>query len=90
MMNLACVKTDALKKVKPLTVELHLDDRQNFEIGTRCSVSLMNEGMFDDIWKDSEAPKLRPMKIKLRTCTGEPLEIVGVADVHVKYQPQEK
>ncbi|RXN33535.1 putative protein K02A2.6-like protein [Labeo rohita] len=46
--------------------------------------------MFSDIWKDSKAPKLRPSKIKLRTYTGEPLEIVGVADVHVKYQQQEK
>ncbi len=33
--TLACVKTDALRKVKPLTVELHIDDKLvNFEIDT--------------------------------------------------------
>ncbi|XP_026054203.1 uncharacterized protein K02A2.6-like [Carassius auratus] len=50
----------------------------------------MNEGMYKDIWKHSEAPKLRRTKIKLRTYTGEQVEIVGVADVQVKYQQQEK
>lgn len=88
---MACLKADALKKVKPFTVELHVEDKLvNFEIDTGCSVSLMNEGMFRDIWKDRSAPKLRSSKIKLRTYTGEPVEIVGVADVHVKYQQQEK
>lgn len=89
--TLACLKSDVLKKVKPLTVELQVDGKPvNFEIDTGCSVSLMNEGMFMDIWKDSEAPKIRPSKIKLKTYTGEPVEIVGVADVHVKYKQQEK
>lgn len=89
--TLACLMSDVLKKVKPLTVELQGDGKPvNFEIDTGCSVSLMNEGMFMDIWKDSEAPKIRPSKIKLKTYTGEPVEIVGVADVHVKYKQQEK
>ncbi|KAG1937540.1 retrotransposable element [Pimephales promelas] len=89
--TLACVQTDALKKVKPLTVELIVNGRLiNFEIDTGCSVSLMSEEMYKVIWKDSEAPKLRLTKIKLRTYTGEPLGIVGVADVEVKYQQQEK
>lgn len=89
--TLACVKTESEKKVKPFTVELQVEDRPVvFEIDTGCSVSLMNEGMFKDIWKDSHAPKLRSSKIKLRTYTGEALEIVGVADVQVRYQEHEK
>ncbi|KAI7797170.1 hypothetical protein IRJ41_014565, partial [Triplophysa rosa] len=89
--TLACVKTDELKKVKPFTVELHVDGKLvKFEIDTGSSVSLMTEEKFKVIWKDTVSPKVKTTKVKLKTYTGEPLEVIGVADVQVKYQQQEK
>ncbi|KAI7802842.1 hypothetical protein IRJ41_020318 [Triplophysa rosa] len=89
--TLACVKTDELKKVKPFTVEFHADGKLvKFEIDTGSSVSLMTEEKSKVIWKDTVSPKVKTTKVKLKTYTGEPLEVVGVTDVQVKYQQQEK
>ena len=79
-----------LRKVDPYTVNMQLDGKAvNFEIDTGCCLTVMNEETFKEAWKHTKPPSLRPMKIKLETYTGDPVKVVGVTLVKVKYKQQE-
>lgn len=42
------------------------------------------------MWKNTEAPQIRPVSIKLETYTGDPVEVIGAALVRVKYSTSDK
>lgn len=52
--TLACMKTETIQRVKPFEVN---KKTVNFYIDTGCSVSLMNENKFNEIWEANKAHK---------------------------------
>ena len=55
------------------------------ELDTGASVSLVSER----VWREKlNAVPLKPSSLRLRTYTGEPLELLGQAQVHVVYEGQ--
>ena len=57
------------------------------EIDTGASVSLISEKTFDQVWTEKE---LKVSSVKLRTYTGQTLEVKGYVEVNVEYQNQKK
>ena len=58
------------------------------EISTGASISLISHDTFTKLWSTSQRPTLRPSTQKLRTYTGEQLEVLGYITVHVTYGKQ--
>ena len=59
-----------------------------FEIDTGCSLTVMNEHLFKKTFKDTKMPGLKLAKIHLETYTGDPVKVLGVASVKIKYKQQ--
>ncbi|XP_061570028.1 uncharacterized protein K02A2.6-like [Cololabis saira] len=79
------------RKVDPYTVDLKIDEKEvNFEIDTGCCLTVMNEQTFKETWKHTELPTLRPLKIKLETYTGDPVNVIGATFVRVRYKQQRR
>jgi len=85
--TLACMKTEtSIQRIKPFEVSMKVNKKKvNFEIDTRCSVNVMNELKFSDMWEENERPKLKETKLTLKSYTGEKIKVVGVAEVEVNY-----
>lgn len=82
---------DTNAKVNPFTVELKVNgENVKFELDTGCSITLMNESVFKARWNEAKRPIVGQTSLKLRTYTGEAIEVLGVAEVHVKYHDQQK
>ncbi|XP_030580469.1 uncharacterized protein K02A2.6-like [Archocentrus centrarchus] len=76
-----------LRKVDPYTVDMELNDQVlTFEIDTGCCLTVTNE----QTWKCCKLPSLRPAKIKLESYTGDPVKVIGVTAVRVRYKQQRK
>ena len=59
------------------------------EIDTGAGISLVSESTYREMWKDSPPP-LECTDIRLKTYTGETLNVLGVATVLVEYQDQQE
>lgn len=62
--TLACLNTEtSMQRIKPFEVNMEVNKKKvNFEIDTGCSVSIMNEKKFNEMWEENKRPKL--MKVK--------------------------
>ena len=77
------------RKERPLMVEVTVDKKTvSMEIDTGASVSILSESTFRHVWSRRAAPGLRHPRIKLRTYTGERIQLLGELDVAVKYNGQ--
>ena len=75
----------------PYTAEVQVNGSNlHMEIDTGAAVSLISEATYSRLWAGSSAPKLEPSDLKLRTYSGEELELVGEATVKVTYDQQEE
>ena len=58
------------------------------EVDTGASLTLISKATFDRLWDARVAPNLQSTSSKLRTYTGEDIEVLGVANVTVSFQEQ--
>lgn len=78
-----------VRRVDPYVVTLKLNNKNvQFEIDTGCSLTVMNENTFKKLWKETNSPDVKPVRIHLETYTGDPVKVMGVATVKVKYKQQ--
>ena len=76
-----------LKRVEPLTVNVGMNRRNvSMEVDTGASLTVISEMTMEQI----PHLEITPVAAKLRTYTGEVITPVGQANVHVKYEDQEK
>ena len=72
----------------PLIAQVRIDGIPcDMEIDTGAGISLVSKVTFRQLWKDSP-PTLEHSDIRLRTYTGEMLNVLGAATVMVEYQEQ--
>ena len=60
------------------------------EVDTGAALSLISAATYEQLWPTGNAPQLRKPSIRLRTYTGEELQLVGEAAVQVQYQNQQE
>ncbi|XP_061156017.1 uncharacterized protein K02A2.6-like [Syngnathus typhle] len=78
-----------LRKVDPYTESMKLNGKRvQFEIDTGCSLTVMSEKTFLTTWRTNKTPCIKPVRLKLETYTGDRVEVVGAAQVQVKYKKQ--
>uniref|UniRef100_A0A3B3XII2 ribonuclease H n=1 Tax=Poecilia mexicana TaxID=48701 RepID=A0A3B3XII2_9TELE len=90
--TLACLSTEtSIQKVEPFEVKVEVNRKEvKFEIDTGCSVSLMNENHFLELWHKDSRPQIKESKLSLKSYSGEKITVVGVAQVEVSYANQKK
>lgn len=90
--TLACMKVDpGTRRVKPYEVKVEVNKKTvPFEIDTGCSVSIMNEREFREIWKKYKRPQIKQTQLTLKSYTGEEISVVGETEVEVRYKRQVK
>ena len=72
----------------PYRVELSVNDTpQSMEVDTGASVSLISKATYRSM--GDLQPQLNPTTVRLRTYSGEKLEVLGRLDVAVKYGNEE-
>eukprot|EP00731_Ephydatia_muelleri_P001907 Em0001g1907a len=59
------------------------------ELDTGASMTLISKKTLDKLWPRETRPKLRSTSTRLRTYTGESLEVLGIAVVDVVYRDQQ-
>ena len=75
------------RKTKPLIVNVELNGvSTSMEVDTGASVSIVSEQLFKKL--RDQGVTLRPSGARLCTYTGETIDVVGAADVTVKYNGQ--
>ena len=68
---------------EPLEVDLEVDGLTlRMELDTGASLSLISKSIFKQRWPSES---LQPTTIKLKTYSGEPLEVLGSLEVHVRH-----
>ena len=74
---------------KPYVITVHINGAElPMEVDTGASLTLISKSAFDKLWDAQEAPNLQSTTSKLRTYTGENIEVLGVANVNVSFQEQ--
>ena len=74
---------------KPYVVTMQVNGTElPMEVDTGASLTLISKTTFDKPWNAQEAPNLQPTTSKLRTYTGENIEVLGIANVNVSIQEQ--
>ena len=74
---------------KPYVVTVQVNGTElPMEVDTGASLTLISKTTFDKLWNAQEAPNLQPTTSKLRTYTGENIEVLGIANVNVSFQEQ--
>ncbi len=77
------------QSTKPYTVEVELNGIPvAMELDIGAAVSIINESTFSDLQK-SAPPSLQPSASKLRTYTGQSIEVLGVTQLQVRYKTQD-
>lgn len=80
---------DGIRKVQPILVDVVINNRkQSMELDTGAALSVMGIDRFNKLFEQHERPKIKKVKFKLRTYTGELITPVGVVDVQVKYESE--
>ena len=78
------------KGTEPMMVTVTVNNSTlQMEVDTGAAASVISEKTYHALWHDN-APLIQQTKVKLRTYTGELLEILGQVNVQVKYQGQEE
>lgn len=78
-----------VRRVDPYVVKLKVNGKGvPFEIDTGCSLTVMNEHVFQKAWSEANTPDVKPIRIHLETYTGDPVKVIGVASVKVKHKQQ--
>ena len=73
---------------KPYVVTVQVNGTElPMEVDTGASLTL-SKTTFDKLWNAQEAPNLQPTTSKLRTYTGENIEVLGIANLNVSFQEQ--
>ena len=81
--NVFVVGTD--KKVDPYLATVTINGAtQQMEIDTGSALTLISQATFSKLWPDGNAPHLESTAVRLRTYSGEELEVVGRAVVRVR------
>ena len=83
----------ALKEQRPspFIVKVQLNNcNLNMEIDTGASASLLSMDTYRRLWKKGTRPELKPSSRRLKTYTGELLNVEGTIDVEVTYEKQRK
>ena len=76
---------------KPFIVTLQIEGANvPMEVDTGASMTLISQATFNKLWSAEMAPTLNPTSSKLRTYTGEKIEVKGAANVNVSFQEQHK
>ena len=58
------------------------------KVDTGASLTLISKSTFDQLWDVQAATPIQPTNSKLRTYTGENIEVLGIANVAVSFQEQ--
>lgn len=75
-------------RIAPVMVQLSVAGTNiEMEVDTGAGISLMSEATYSKLWPNN-SPTLQKTEVRLRTYTGEPVVIVGVAHVRVDYKGQ--
>ena len=70
----------------PITVQVDLNQvPTEMEVDTGASISLTSKDTYEVISKQSQIESLQKTGVKLKTYTGEAVQILGIAHVNVKY-----
>ena len=74
------------KKHPPIRVEVQLNgQRHTFELDTGASVSVCSERAYQRLWPSGQRPCIEPFEGRLRTYSGENLQVAGQIKVNVQY-----
>ena len=86
LMENLMLNTIRYEQGKPLVMDLTLNGKQlTMELDTRAAVSLVSQKTFQSLLPDCE---LKPSRVPLTTYSGEPMEVLGLAEVDVTYSMQ--
>ena len=78
------------QKGSPIMVQISLNQVEiPMELDTGASLSVISEMTYQKIW-DGQGPPLQPTDVRLKTYTGETLQVKGKINVHVQYEGQEE
>ena len=78
------------QRPSPLVVKVRLNEVELcMEVDTSASASIISEQTYERLWPE-ERPRLTPSSRKLRTYTGEELEVLGTLQVEITYGEQQK
>ena len=78
-------------RVAPFTAMLEVNGVPlGMEVDTGAALSLISAATYAQLWPAGNSPQLRKPSIRLRTYTGEELQLVGEAVVRVQYQNQQE
>ncbi|KAL0151831.1 hypothetical protein M9458_052832 [Cirrhinus mrigala] len=58
----------------------------DFEVDTGCGVTIISREQYSKLWKKTDMPEWTPCTLKLKTYTGEKMEVLGQATVTVDIQ----
>ena len=74
---------------QPLAVELQIQNVPvRMEVDTGASLSIMSHQMYSSTWSKECLPPLKPTEAKLRTYTGERIDVLGAIKVDAQYENQ--
>lgn len=77
-------------RIAPVMARLTVDGAQlEMEVDTGAGISLVSEATYTNLWPKNP-PVLQQTHVRLRTYTGEPVVILGVVQVMVKYKDQQE
>ena len=78
-------------RTKPVVVKLRVDGKElAMEVDTGAAVSLISGNTYHAHWAEGQAPALQHANMKLRTYTGEEIDVLGCVDVKVVYAGQQE
>ena len=79
---------DSSKEAHPITVDIEINGRDlNMKGDTGAAVSIISKTTYQKLF--SEIP-IKPASLRLRTYTGEPIDVEGEMTAQVKYASQTK
>ena len=85
--NVFAVGTD--KKVAPYLTTVAVNNAKlQMEIDTGSALTLISQATYSSLWPEGLSPPLQSTTVRLRTYSGEELEVLGRAEVEVRYGGQ--
>ena len=76
---------------KPLQVSLRINDADlTMEVDTGASMSLISSVTFQKLWPAHSSPVLMATQTKLRTYTGEQINVLGTISANVQFKTQQE
>ena len=76
---------------KPLQVTVKVNNIDlTMEVDTGASMSLISNATFQKLWPAQSCPTLLPSETKLRTYTGEQIDVLGTILTNVQFKQQQE